>query len=57
MYVCMLHTQNHKFYKLSYLIIFVHIFNNNLYVRSLKQGMYVFHFMFYILHLIFEIVF
>ena len=29
----------------------IHIFNNNLYVRFLKQGMYVFHFMLYILQL------
>ena len=27
------------------------MFNNNLYVRFLKQGMYVFHLIFYIFHL------
>ena len=34
---------------------FLYIFNNNLCVRFLKQGMYVFRFMFYIFHPIFQI--
>ena len=54
-YMPTLRTQNHKFYKLLYLIIFEYIFNNNLYVRFLKQGVYVFHFMINIIYVIFEI--
>ena len=46
-----IHIFNNNLYKSNLNKLKMHIFNNNLYVRFLKQGMYVFHFMFYILQL------